>query len=98
MKEGTQKLMILNRGYIEQSKNQNLLFDYSACRYPMGFDFDEIYYFNEENIDKVIFNGFEDEEELRYRELYQVAINDPGLNYRKGIVENSHKIVSEETE
>lgn len=54
LKEGSQKLMIINRGPIVEIENQKYMFDYSACKYPIGVVEDEIYYFNEENIDSVI--------------------------------------------
>lgn len=58
LKEGSQKLMIINRGPIVEIENQKYMFDYSACKYPIGVVEDEIYYFNEENIDSVIFKGY----------------------------------------
>ena len=54
LKEGSQKLMIINRGPIVDIDNQKYIFDYSACNYPVGVVEDQIYYFNEENIDKVV--------------------------------------------
>ena len=71
LKEGSQKLMIINRGPIVEMDNQRYIFDYSACKYPIGVVEDEIYYFNEENIDKVIFEGYSDEDETRFQELYE---------------------------
>ena len=57
LKEGSQKLMIINRGPIVEIEGQKYLFDYSACKYPVGVVEDQIYYFNEENIDNVIFEA-----------------------------------------
>ena len=36
LKEGSQKLMIINRGSIVEIENQKYMFDYSACKYPIG--------------------------------------------------------------
>ncbi|MDU1728496.1 MAG: DUF4176 domain-containing protein, partial [Staphylococcus epidermidis] len=47
LKEGSQKLMIINRGPIVDIDNQKYIFDYSACNYPVGVVEDQIYYFNE---------------------------------------------------
>jgi len=69
LKEGTSKLMILNRGPIlpsEDTKNKGTIYDYSGCFYPQGMDPNNVFYFNEENIDKVLFEGFKDEEEERF--------------------------------
>ena len=46
------------------------MFDYSGCKYPIGVVEDEIYYFNEENIDSVIFKGYSDQDEVRFQELF----------------------------
>ena len=70
LKEGSQKLMIINRGPIVEIENQKYMFDYSACKYPIGVVEDEIYYFNEENIDSVIFKGYSDQDEVRFQELF----------------------------
>ena len=53
LKEGSQKLMIINRGPIVEMDNQRYIFDYSACKYPIGVVEDEIYYFNDQNIEKL---------------------------------------------
>lgn len=47
LKEGSQKLMIINRGPIVEIEGQKYMFDYSACKYPVGVVEDQIYYFNE---------------------------------------------------
>ena len=60
----SQKLMIINRGPIVDIDNQKYIFDYSACNYPVGVVEDQIYYFNEENIDKVVFEGYSDQDEI----------------------------------
>ena len=52
--------MIINRGPIVEIEGQKYLFDYSACKYPVDVVEDQIYYFNEENIDNVIFEGYSD--------------------------------------
>ncbi|HCW9511427.1 TPA: DUF4176 domain-containing protein [Staphylococcus aureus] len=70
LKEGSQKLMIIKRGPIVEIENQKYMFDYSACKYPIGAVEDEIYYFNEENIDSVIFKGCSDQDEVRFQELF----------------------------
>ncbi|EJO5346908.1 DUF4176 domain-containing protein [Clostridium botulinum] len=69
LKEGTQKLMILNRGAIIETEGEKQIFDYSACLYPQGLISENIFYFNEENIDKVLFEGYKDPEEERFKEV-----------------------------
>ncbi|WP_314059216.1 DUF4176 domain-containing protein [uncultured Vagococcus sp.] len=82
LNEGSKKIMILNRGPLVVIENQKTMFDYSGCIYPLGLVSDEILYFNEENIDKAIFNGFSDEEETRFEEIY-----------REWLVKNEKKVV-----
>ena len=62
--------MIINRGPIVDIDNQKYIFDYSACNYPVGVVEDQIYYFNEDNIDKVVFEGYSDQDEVRFQELF----------------------------
>ncbi|MBP2623452.1 DUF4176 domain-containing protein [Streptococcus oricebi] len=71
LKEGTTKIMILNRGVTVTQDNQEVLFDYSAAIYPMGLNPEQLFYFNQEDIDKVVFEGYHDEEEERFVQLYQ---------------------------
>ena len=75
LKEGSQKLMIINRGPIVDIDNQKYIFDYSACNYPVGVVEDQIYYFNEDNIDKVVFEGYSDQDETRFQELFKEMID-----------------------
>ncbi|MEJ7490458.1 DUF4176 domain-containing protein [Staphylococcus pettenkoferi] len=86
LKEGSQKLMIINRGPIVEMDNQRYIFDYSACKYPIGVVEDEIYYFNEENIDKVIFEGYSDEDETRFQELYEDMLKNLDSDFKRGNV------------
>lgn len=70
LKNGSQKLMILNRGCKLQQNDEEVFFDYSAAIYPLGMNPEKIYYFNQEDIDKVVFEGYRDEDEERFVELY----------------------------
>ena len=87
LKEGSQKLMIINRGPIVEIEGQKYMFDYSACKYPVGVVEDQIYYFNEENIDSVIFEGYFDQEELRFQELFKEMIDNLGKDIQRGTVQ-----------
>lgn len=88
LKNGSRKIMILNRGAFLEKAGEKTIFDYSGCIYPIGLDAEQIFYFNEENVDKVIFEGFKDEEEDRYQELYQQwLIDNEGVLKRGKITE-----------
>ncbi|WP_077306452.1 DUF4176 domain-containing protein [Terribacillus halophilus] len=60
------------------------MFDYSACVYPQGLVADSVLYFNEENIDEVIFEGFKDSDEDRFHSLYKQWLKENEV--QKGIV------------
>ncbi|WP_099098626.1 DUF4176 domain-containing protein [Floricoccus tropicus] len=68
LKEGTKKIMILNRGVVTEIKFEKnpILFDYSGTVYPFGLNPKNILCSNEENIDEVIFEGYFDEEERNF--------------------------------
>lgn len=87
LKEGSQKLMIINRGPIVDIDNQKYIFDYSACNYPVGVVEDQIYYFNEENIDKVVFEGYSDQDETRFQELFKEMMDNLDEDVQRGTVQ-----------
>lgn len=71
LKQGTNKLMILNRGPIMAEEGKQLMFDYSGCFYPQGLDPENVFYFNQENIDEVVYEGYKDNEEDRFEKLFR---------------------------
>lgn len=83
LKHGSRKIMILNRGPVIKDK---MFFDYSGCTYPVGLVLDEVFYFNEENIDKVVFRGYHDPEEERFIELYNKWLEENRNTYEQGKV------------
>lgn len=93
LKEGSQKLMIINRGPIVEIEGQKYMFDYSACKYPVGIVEEQIYYFNEENIDKVIFEGYSDQEEVRFQELFKETMDNLDKDVRRGTVQKKIDLI-----
>src|SRR5690625_3226848 len=94
LKEGTSKLMVVNRRPMfpsEETDGQNIMFDYTACIYPQGLDPNQVFYFNEENIDKVLFEGFKDEDEERFQEVYDNWMEENKAMIKQGIVEEALK-------
>jgi Uncharacterized protein conserved in bacteria len=68
LKNGQKKVMIYGRKQIQSGTNN--LWDYISCLYPEGnIDENHCYLFNHEDIDKLIFIGYQDEEELNYQEF-----------------------------
>lgn len=73
LQEGTQKLMIIGRGVIfdDEETEEKAFADYMGVLYPMGFQTESTLFFQYENIDKVVFVGYSDEEEERFSEIYR---------------------------
>jgi len=64
----------------------------SGCFYPQqGLDPTNVFYFNEENIDKVVFEGFKDEEEERFQEIYENWIKENKSALKKGKISSPLK-------
>lgn len=67
LNNGEKKLMIYGRKQI-QTGTRNM-WDYIACFYPEGnIDDEHCYLFNHADIARTLFIGYQDEEELEYRE------------------------------
>lgn len=73
LSEGTEKVMIVGRGVIFQDTetNSEVFTDYMGCLYPTGINPNNTLFFNEENIDKIVFKGLSDEEDERFLEIYE---------------------------
>lgn len=69
--EATTKLMIIGRGPIFESEGENVYSDYVGVIYPEGINPEDAIFFNHENIEKVVFEGYKDEEEGRFMEVYE---------------------------
>ncbi|UQS84299.1 DUF4176 domain-containing protein [Bombilactobacillus thymidiniphilus] len=71
LKEGTQKLMVIARGVSYEDDGSDHFMDYMGCRYPEGIDPDQTIFFNHKDIDDILFAGFADEDEERFKVAYQ---------------------------
>lgn len=73
LKEGLQKLLIVGRGAIfpNPSTGEEQFSDYVSVLYPVGLDPNQTIFFNHTDIDKVIFEGYKDDEEERFLEIYR---------------------------
>ncbi|WP_231710819.1 DUF4176 domain-containing protein [Gracilibacillus suaedae] len=86
LKNGDIKLMILNRAPLYNQDGVIGYFDYSACIYPAGKIEDQVYFFNNENIKKIYFKGYVDDQEKLFQEQYEEKIKN--IQYPKFKVEN----------
>ena len=62
IKGGVKKFMVVARGLEVKVGDKKTYFDYGACMYPEGMIGDQMMYFQHEDIVKIIFNGFSDED------------------------------------
>lgn len=60
LSDGNQKIMILNRGPVVEQNGEQVIFDYTGALYPNGLDPEQVYYFNDDDIDEVVFEGYKD--------------------------------------
>lgn len=67
LKGATKRLMVT--GFASTSKETgDTVFDYSGCLYPEGFfDYNQVCVFNHDQIDKVYFRGYSDEEDIEFK-------------------------------
>lgn len=72
LEEGTQKLVIVGRGAIfdDPDSGEQVFSDYMGVLYPMGLQPESTIFFQHENIDEVVFEGYHDEEEDRFLKIY----------------------------
>ncbi len=67
LKEAKLKLVIVGR--ILTNDDMKEIFDYAGVIYPLGITGDdELYFFNRDAIDRLYFIGFQDGEELEFKE------------------------------
>ena len=62
LKGNTKKMMIISRVIAVPVKGNIYRFDYGACLYPEGLVGDSLIYFNDEDIFKVVQEGYSDED------------------------------------
>lgn len=76
LKEGEKKVMIT--GFCTSGKdNLDKIFDYSGCLYPEGIiSSDTTLLFNHNQIDKIYFVGYRDQEEVEFKKKLDAVMNE----------------------
>ncbi len=70
LNNGFKKLMIIGRKIL-QGENEKL-YDYLGCLYPEGDIGDNYkFIFNHKDIDRIIFKGYEDDEEKAFKKVLE---------------------------
>jgi len=72
LRGGVQKVMVIGRGviYVHPDTKEDVVSDYMAVAYPIGMSTEASIFFNQKDVDKILFTGFADEEEERFEEVY----------------------------
>ncbi|MFD2307345.1 DUF4176 domain-containing protein [Enterococcus termitis] len=86
LKDGdNSELMIIARGSLIEDKGKEVYFDYGAVLIPQGMLAPEaVYFFNKENVETVVFEGFRNEKEEEFEEQYDNMIQNS--SYHKGSI------------
>lgn len=71
LSDGDHKLMIVSRTPLTNDNGTIGYYDYGACLYPEGLVDSTTFFFNEENIEEVFFEGYIDDDEDRIRETIE---------------------------
>ena len=75
LKKGDIKLVIVGRAQLFNDNGRIGYFDYSALAYPQGVVAESEYaFFNDEDIEEVLFEGYRDEQEIEFANSYEVNI------------------------
>lgn len=61
------------------------MFDYITAFYLMGLNPEQLFYFNRDDVDKVAYKGYSDEEEERFSEIYQRWFDENATIIRKSV-------------
>ena len=72
--ENAQKAMIIGRLPLTENNDKIGYFDYSAVAYPQGQMPNENFFFNHEDIKKICFEGYTDDDEEKYQEVLREAM------------------------
>ena len=63
LRGGVQKIVLIARGMVVRVGEEPMYFDYGGCLYPQGLVSEHIMYFNKEDIQKVVFEGYHDDDD-----------------------------------
>ena len=81
LKNGSKRIMIYGRKQIQVGTQTE--WDYIGCLYPEGNINEEyMYLFNHEQLDKVFFMGYQDEEESEFLEKYLLSPDGRAMEFQ----------------
>lgn len=75
LEKGDMLLMIVGRAQLFNNEGTIGYFDYSALAYPQGVVAEqEFAFFNDEDIDKILFEGYRNDQEIEFANAYEENI------------------------
>ncbi|MBO0450955.1 DUF4176 domain-containing protein [Candidatus Enterococcus murrayae] len=86
--DGEQQLMITSRFPLYENQGNSGYFDYAGCIFPQGQINENNYFFNEEDIKIVHFEGYKSEEEIKLRKDLMKQV--PLIRYPKLSVNDTY--------
>ena len=80
LKGGIQKLIVISRGINVNHNGALLFFDYGGVLYPDGLTSEKMAYFNNDGIEKIVFEGYDDVESKTFAEnINRYLLNNPKI-------------------
>lgn len=80
LKGGIQKMLVISRALNVQKDGNPYFFDYGAVPYPEGLISDQMAYFNHDQLAKIVFEGFKDEDnEVIVQNIYDYLDKHPDI-------------------
>lgn len=68
------KVMIVSRLPLMRRGQEVGYFDYGACLYQEGKVTEQDYFFNQEDIDEILFTGFSDDDDTKYQQQLNIGL------------------------
>jgi len=75
----TKKMMVIARGLALKQEDELKYIDYGACLYPEGMIGDTVIYFNHEAIQKVVHEGYSDDDNKLHLETLTESLKNVTL-------------------
>ena len=77
LKNSTKRVMIIGVCQLAKTESGQKVYDYSGCLFPEGYlGADKNFLFNHDQIDKLFFIGYQDDEQLMFKEKADKLIAD----------------------
>jgi len=76
LKNSIKKMMIVARGVVSGSDKEKQVYDYGAIFYPEGIINDRIIFINQQDISKVIFEGYTDGDDKLMNDNIKTWLNE----------------------